>query len=475
MMLLQRPAFKLAALLVLATLLRLFTIDAQGLWFDELFGIYYTRAPLAEMLRGIALEGTKFPFYYTVVHFLTGLGPPELVVRLYSTGWALLSIPLIYNLGKVLLSERAGWWAAVVLALNPFHVFFSQEARPYTLLMFLALLAMYVFVKLTRRITAGLLVALTVAHALLLLTNLFGLLIPFVQFIFMITDLRRHRRLFRRWYVVNIIAVIPLLLWYGYGYIARGSLRFSAAWMPLTTIVDLPLTLQNFLLGNLEGFHVLIVVAAGVLLVWALRRTPKPARKMLLLWLFPIVIVWLVGTRRNIYGDRYLIVTLPALLLLFGYALSVLPRRVGLAIRAVAVVILLIGVVQVYSSPLYRKDQWREAARWVAANEQARDAIVTTTPPSAIAIDFYYPGKLTVQLATDETNAAQPLALAGIDRVWIIVGYVELSGHAVAQPFFLRDGLDSPRTLIGADLPGFRFVESRIFNGVSVALFARNT
>jgi mannosyltransferase len=360
-----------------------------------------------------------------------------------------------------------------LLTINPFHVFFSQEARPYTLLMFWALLAIYCFVRLTNRITRAWLIGLTIAHACLFIVNIFGLLIPFVQFVFMLTNLRRYRRLFRAWFAVNMIAVLPLGAWYFYSYLVRGSIRSSAAWMPITTLPDLVLTFQNFLLGNMEGIQIVALLIFFGVIVWSLRNRVHPSQRFLLLWLTPLPLVWVAGLRRPIYGDRYLIVVFPALLLLLGYAFHSLQGRLGILIRSGLIVIMLVGVLQVYISPLYRKDQWREASTWIFEHGQEHDAIVASMRPIIVATAFYYSGKIRIQAARNDAETPQPLNLNGIDRVWLVIGYVELSSHALGEPYFLTGTIDQRRWL-GQELPAsFHFVESKVFNGVTVVLYQR--
>jgi uncharacterized membrane protein len=67
------------------------------------------------------------------------LGSEEWVLRLPSALVGLLSIYLLYRLGSALFDRLTGLAAALLLAVSPFHVWYSQEARMYALVGLLCL------------------------------------------------------------------------------------------------------------------------------------------------------------------------------------------------------------------------------------------------------------------------------------------------------------------------------------------------
>lgn len=84
------------------------------------------------------------PFYYTLLHFwIAFLGSGAVAVRLLSVFVGTLTIPLLYLVGHRLVDSRAATLAALVMAIAPFHVYYSQEVRMYGLVTLLALLSVY--------------------------------------------------------------------------------------------------------------------------------------------------------------------------------------------------------------------------------------------------------------------------------------------------------------------------------------------
>ena len=74
-------------------------------------------------------------------------GQSEFSIRFPALIFGVLSIFMIYKLGKVLFNLEIGLLSALILAISPFHIHYSQEARPYSLLMVLSLISTYYFVK----------------------------------------------------------------------------------------------------------------------------------------------------------------------------------------------------------------------------------------------------------------------------------------------------------------------------------------
>lgn len=443
----SRFLWSFTLLLIAAAALRIIRINEQGFWFDELFSVYFARFDLALMYKGIALEGTKLPLYYTLIHFLLPSTHVELILRLLSAAFGLLCIPVTFVVVRTLLNDAIAWWAAVLLTIDPFHVHYSREARPYTLLLLAALVAMLAFANLIRRSDRRWWPVLIVAHMALFITNLFALFIPLVQFLYLIFNLKRAGRLLIMWIVSNAIAIIPLVAWYAYMFVAReGQLRLAASWFPLTTPADLLYSFWNFTLGYLPVLTPTIAMMLLILICLALlgirygSQFPRHRFSLFLCWITPVLLVWFIGLRRPLYGDRYLIVVLPALLTLIAagiLSLDSLPlRRV---VQALVVIAMLWGTWQIYDNPENRREEWREAAQLIESNQQPNDAIFTSELNAAISLAFYYHGDVPIHPASDLPDGGIPEEIGSTRpyHFWLVIGYAEFSPHRLGQPYRL--------------------------------------
>jgi len=144
-----RPSIPLAlpGVASLALLLRLPNLT-ESLWFDELWA---TRVMLGELptLWTTILLDTHPPVYSGLMFlWITLFGDSELSIRLPPLIFGVGSVALTYLVGPRYVSRTATVLACLLLALSPVHIWYSQEARPYSAAVCLVLLAVFAYHKL---------------------------------------------------------------------------------------------------------------------------------------------------------------------------------------------------------------------------------------------------------------------------------------------------------------------------------------
>jgi 4-amino-4-deoxy-L-arabinose transferase-like glycosyltransferase len=130
---LAKPAVLVTLFTLIGLVLRFYRLDARGLWFDEVTFAYPVRMSTpGEVLALNYLFGDQSPLSFFLTWLVRGLGGSERVVRLPFAIAGTLCIPAIYFLGRELAGVRVGLVAALLFALSPFAVFYSQDAHPYS-------------------------------------------------------------------------------------------------------------------------------------------------------------------------------------------------------------------------------------------------------------------------------------------------------------------------------------------------------
>ncbi len=158
---------RLVLLILLAAAIRLIGIQTQSLWFDEGWSAFAAIQP--NVIAAFNADLTNPPLYYVLLHLhAAALGDSEFSLRLFSLLLGLVTIPLSYQLGKQIAGESAGWYAALLVTLSAQLWWASQEARMYTLLAVLILIAALAWQRLLTRPTRTAWLALIVAELLLL-------------------------------------------------------------------------------------------------------------------------------------------------------------------------------------------------------------------------------------------------------------------------------------------------------------------
>jgi 4-amino-4-deoxy-L-arabinose transferase-like glycosyltransferase len=207
-----RQAILVAGLTLLAALLRFPTLDVQSFWLDEAVTVDVLRGSLGHVLSGVVDSESTPPLYYVLAWLwsqFSGLG--EAGLRSFSALLGTATIPVVWGAGRRLAGagtgspagDRAGAIAALLAAVNPLLIWYSQEARAYALLVFLAALSFLLFLRALDEPTRGRLVAWGCVGALALATHYFA-------FFLLLAELLVYAR--ARGLRASLPAVAPMVL-----------------------------------------------------------------------------------------------------------------------------------------------------------------------------------------------------------------------------------------------------------------------
>ncbi|MEA2404181.1 MAG: mannosyltransferase, partial [Thermoleophilaceae bacterium] len=173
-----RQAILVAGVTLLAALLRFPTLDVQSFWLDEAVTVEVLRGSLGHVLSGVVNSESTPPLYYVLAWLwsqLFGLG--EVGLRSLSALLGTAAIPVAWAAGRRLAGSRTGLIAALLAAVNPLLIWYSQEARSYALLVLLAALSFLLFLRALDDPSRDRLVAWGVVGALALATHYFAFFI----------------------------------------------------------------------------------------------------------------------------------------------------------------------------------------------------------------------------------------------------------------------------------------------------------
>ena len=142
--------YVLVAILFAATALRFYRLG-DGLWFDEIVTyVKYVRVPLGEVLSTYDNQNQHL-FYSLLGNLAIQLfGDSAWSLRLPAVLFGLGSIGAIYLLGREVANSREALISAALIAFSYHHVWFSQNARGYTGLLFFTILASWLFLRALR-------------------------------------------------------------------------------------------------------------------------------------------------------------------------------------------------------------------------------------------------------------------------------------------------------------------------------------
>lgn len=138
--------FILIAILIIASVLRFYKLDFQGVWLDELHTLKEADPDWSlKMLHEVNMFREGIPhLYFLIVRFFGILfGHSIYSVRLVSVIFGILAVYGIYLVGKKISGKQTGYITAFLLAIHPFHIEYSQDGRSYSMLICFVIIAFY--------------------------------------------------------------------------------------------------------------------------------------------------------------------------------------------------------------------------------------------------------------------------------------------------------------------------------------------
>lgn len=458
--------------LLLLTLLgfgvRLAFLGRQSLWYDEAFSLAVASAPWEVFWSALLSDGVHPPGYYLLLRAALPLfGGMEFGLRFLSAAAGTLAVPLLARLARCLFRrEEAGLLAALLLALNPFAIWYAQEARQYALLLALTLAAGWTYLRLLNRPSWRRWWPFTLVTALSFLLHYFAFVFVLAQFVHLIGLLRRRPIALRWWFAAQAVAAAPFLPW-AVAIAGREGRNFGIGWIQPVSPLDPLLTLSNlgFALSDPASVWTwlgVVVVLSSQFSVFGSRfsgfgsrfsglssrfsalkfrgSTLHPSSFILIFLLTPILFTFLLSFRLPLYVDRFLIVSLPALLLgLVGGTMVSSPAwlRRGTMLVLVATTALAGG--RLFVDPALTKEDWRAAAAYVEAAERAGDLLAMRQFQDRIPFAHYYRGDLPLAIITTNRQTTPPAEIAaGAKRLWVVQRRPFAPTHALAGSAPLR-------------------------------------
>lgn len=484
------PLLALLGTLVLAGILRFYGLSIQSFWNDEIntWGLSTYGDGPSGVLRHFPREGIGVhpPGYYLLIYLTAQyLGESEWALRLPSAVAGFLSVFVTYLLGRRLYSWREGLIAALLMAVLWTPVYYSQEARMYSLLLLFTLLAVYLWIPILRSLDRGerpevfAVLGYAAAAGVASYLHYFGFYLVALQGLWtLVVYVRRPRTLAYAFVVYGLILLVyspwlPALL----NRTGRGSGTIEHIARPgLGTFVDYAV----FVFSRSPVFAVVALALYLFLLfkkfyplyetgrfpgMGSLLRSPG---LMLGLWLavpfagaYAVSLIW-----TPILEPRYLIISLPAAYLLVARAVTRLPLRPAtkggaVALGTVLFLAQLLFVMDYYSEP--SKEQIREGVRFAVENERPSSLLAYCAGVRVAFFDYYL-----IQEGSDERfgvracTSASDLASRIEEENYRYVRFVASREPEAEVARYLRDELEVIRevNLVGADAYLFEVPEA---------------
>ncbi len=489
-------------ILLLAFVLRIAYLDAQSLWWDEAFSATVGGMDLPPLVETTFSVRVHPPLYFLVLHFWLALGQGEFVIRALSAIFGVLAVAGTFGLANLLAGKSLGVISAFALAISPLHIWYSQEVRMYSLIVFLVLLSNYFVLRLLREDKLSNWLGYGIFTLLAMYTHYFTLFVVVTQMIYLTLLRRRYRALLSRWLVCMVIVGLLSAPWLIAIFLSGGFYQAPIAWIPPAQPEDLFWTIYDFGLGSTSNPTQPFNIAAALLLATMLAYVlflllrgnimVEQRNKVWLVWLWlwlPLLLIFLISLdwplpqKRSVYMDRYFTPLVPAFLILVSYGIVQTFRRKRVLGMLLAIALLIPVSVSTYSMFLdqrYHRDQWREAITETRENAQRGDILLVRLH-HYVPLSYYSPGDIPWYTVPYLESKQEYRTLLGSEipgrlseggRLWTMIVCENTDTHrfvkGARQRLMERVEKDELRAWL---LDNYQLVEESVYNGIYLASY----
>ena len=452
----------------IAAVLCFFRLGYQSFWFDECVSLrFWDRLATFDPTQrlGMLSEGESL-YHVLMASFWAPLGSTEAFIRFPSACFGILNVAAVFRLGSVLFDRRVGFISALLIALNPFHLWYAQDARPYSLLMLMGTLSCLGLVEWLRRGSSLWWWSWVLSSVTAVLVFWPALYLFLFQGLFLAVTWRRHGRLVVSTLtrpsvlVFGLLGLLASLPWMG----ESVDTAYRALTAPETVFTNLrsvpllalPYTFFSFLAGfsvgpSVADLHLperyrllqsqfpqlfVFVCAYSLLAAGGLRRLASCGWKAIFVLLYlsvpvgaSVVLALVTG---HAYNARYASPSVVAILLVVALGLlpgpADRPGRARLASTTGVIAVIILNGYALYGyhfNPYYSKVDSRSAATLVQAQERPGDLVVLTRLTASDAFACYYRNHRDIahidrRESRDSIAARLAVAVTAVERVWLV-------------------------------------------------------
>ncbi len=448
-----------ALVVVLAVSLRFFRIGHQSFWIDEILTIGSYTSPGGGIPYGVKLLwDVHGPLYSLMMHFWSSVSSSEAWLRAPGAAAGVVTVLLMYYWLRRESGEKTALTGALLMAVSPFNIYYSQELRFYSLLTMFVVLSLIAFSRFDEKPTfrSGLVLGLTLGLACT--AHLMALFLCAGFALYMIVTGRLRGDRLRYGALAALVALTIVSPWiYREIFFLRRIRAVAAENRPVvyrmegagpSALLSYPYGLFAFAMGysygpdlrelhemgsmgEIMGRYALHITAAalvfGAAATAGFLRLLKERRAALYVCVFAVTLGFVsaaAALKIKVLNARYLVCAFPLFIALTAHGV---PRRgwKRLAATAAIVMMMLYSAGNYYFVPRYARDDIRGAVGIISRRERPGDLILA--PGMESVVTFYYRGESPVEsiyaARMDGERISGKLAEMTVDRdrVWLLV------------------------------------------------------
>ncbi|MBI3485819.1 glycosyltransferase family 39 protein [Candidatus Daviesbacteria bacterium] len=465
--------------LIIAFFLRVINLN-QSFWLDEaISAISIQQYSLVDLVVKFMPGDFHPPLHYLLIFFWGKVfGYSEISLRLPSVLLGVASVYIVYLLVKTLFNKRIGIFSSLIFSFNPLLIYYSQEARMYSLNVFLTVTSFLFFISFLKN-KKNTMLPLTIANILLIYSDYVLFPILLVQILYLLIWGKYKLKNFLASLFLTLLSFIfwlPIFLnQLGLG--EKTALTLSK-WSEVVgglSFKNLSLIFIKFIIGRIsldnKVIYGLLSLALFIfylfLILFGIKKTRKENGLLLLWFTVPILFLGLISIYLPVLSYQRLLYTLPAMIILTAQGICILSRRWQILLISLVLSISLVAVFVFNINPKFQRENWREAIHFI---ENQKNISVTIFEDNNLIAPVKYYAKNTDNL------------IGGLKRIPVMTkdDLIDLNKLLRNDPkvylFEYLVDITDPKRLLAQQLVsiGYNKMQTFNFNGVGfVTLYIR--
>jgi len=437
----MRSSLVLIIILLLAAALRLWGLGTESLWLDEALTAHRASTSVAQLVHDFRGESQTLLYFLGEKAWCAVFGRSEAALRFPSAVFGVLTVWAVFLLAQQLFSTAAALWSAFFLAINPFAIYYSQEARPYALLLLAAVLSLYFLLQFLRSRSPAAICGYLISASIALYSHPLGPLLLLVHgaMIFLFREHAEGRYLRRTMGLVAAACVLYLpqlvFMWLAIMNKAKGT--GPASWIPKPGLINLVDTIrQYFMSPYLAGFAFAFLILTLVIFLRKGRADRRGFYLSAVLFFAFVPLLWIVSfVLTPLYVVRFTIPALIAVLLVLGWGLAAMKLRWRMTALCVYLLLTVHALYAYYT--MTDKDPWRRTAQLLREKVQPADLVVLNAPYIKLPRDYYDSAPSGVMVVAPRSLQEIPVALDTVKCVWFVRAY-PFSRQGLTDSLYVR-------------------------------------
>jgi uncharacterized membrane protein len=406
---------------VVCLAVRVIDLGSKSVFADELASFRFAQLSWTDFWRLVRSSEANMALYYVLLRFWTHIHSSISFIRFLSVIPAVATVPALYLLGKKLFSAPAALLASLLFSLNTFHISYSQAGRGYTLAVFLVALSCLYFVRSVQHPTRANAVVYVIASTAAMYGHFFAAFVLASQLLalFLLRPVRPV--LTRQTVLIALVAVLamPLLIF------AAVHRTQPIAWVQPTTGKEV-YHFFAYLSGSGLKFGLSVIALAVAGREWWRRvqlheETTQPFILVTLWLLLPLGITLLLSLWRPVFSPRFLMICLPAFVLLVTEGLTLIrPPWARYLMTATLLVSCVTALPAYYRQPGI--EDWKSAVTYLNQHVGSADTIVVNNPAYRSILEYSFP-EFGLRLPTQRIvlGPAKQISAADSDHIWLLL------------------------------------------------------